>query len=47
MQLDIGQASQGVCQRYLDYVTGASWQPSSVRMLLERAETLGLLKSAQ
>ena len=25
----------------------ASWQPSSVRMLLERAEKLGLLKSAQ
>ncbi len=24
-----------------------SWQPSSVRMLLERAEKLGLLKSAQ
>ena len=25
----------------------ASWQPSSVRMLLERAEKLGLLKCAQ
>jgi hypothetical protein len=25
----------------------ASWQPSSVRMLLERAEKLGLLKFAQ